>query len=237
MGKVWVMEQERTVHWRDYCVTLVILGLNIVGYILCTQIGEVVYNVGSINAEKVLVGKQYYRLVTAMFLHADAEHIVSNMIFLVGLGQMVEQSIGHFRFVVLYLLSGIGAGAFSIVYAVLTGHIYDAVGASGAIFGLIGALFILVVARDRRRRTHYNAFGAGNESDQIDILDQNGKEMPSAYESVSVGRMIFAIVYMVYSGARAALVDNAAHIGGLVCGLLIMSVMHVIETFQTRRTE
>ena len=90
VGKVWVMEQERTVHWRDYCVTLVILGLNIVGYILCTQIGEVVYNVGSINAEKVLVGKQYYRLVTAMFLHADAEHIVSNMIFLVGLGQMLS---------------------------------------------------------------------------------------------------------------------------------------------------
>lgn len=218
------MDQERIVCWRDYCVTLVILGLNIVGYILCTQTGEVVYNVGSINAEKILVEKQYYRIVTAMFLHADAEHIVSNMIFLVGLGQMVEQSIGHFRFVVLYLLSGFGAGAFSIAYAVLTGHIYDAVGASGAIFGLIGALFILVVARDRRRRTHYNTFGAGN------VFDQNGREMPSAYENVSVGRMIFAIVYMIYSGARAALVDNAAHVGGLVCGLLTMSVMYVIET-------
>lgn len=224
------MEQERTVCWHDYCVTLAILGLNIIGYILCTQVGEVVYNVGSINAEKVLVEKQYYRFVTSMFLHADAEHIVSNMIFLVGLGQMVEQLIGHFRFVVLYLLSGFGAGAFSIAYAVLTGHIYDAIGASGAIFGLIGALFILVVARDRGRRTHDNTFDVG------DILDQNGREIPSAYENVSVGRMIFAIVYMIYSGARAALVDNAAHVGGLVCGLLIMSVMHVIGTFRTKRT-
>ena len=83
-------------------MTLVILGLNIVGYILCTQIGEVVYNVGSINAERIFDGKQYYRFVTSMFLHADAEHIVSNMIFLVGLGQMIEQTIGHFRFTVLY---------------------------------------------------------------------------------------------------------------------------------------
>ncbi len=153
------MGQEKTVDWRDYCVTIVFLGLNIVGYILCTQIGELVYNVGSMNAERVLEAKQYYRFVTSMFLHTDAEHIVSNMIFLVGLGQMVEQAIGHVRFVLLYVLSGFGAGAFSIAYAILTGHIYDAVGASGAIFGLIGALFILVVARDRRRRAYSNTFG------------------------------------------------------------------------------
>ena len=228
------MEQEQAVNWRDYCVTLVILGLNIVGYILCTQIGEVVYNVGSINAERIFDGKQYYRFVTSMFLHADAEHIVSNMIFLVGLGQMIEQTIGHFRFTVLYLLSGFGAGAFSITYAVLTGNIYDAVGASGAIFGLIGALFILVIARDRRRRAHCNAFEAGHELNQTDILCQNGREIPSAYENVSVGRMIFAIVYMSYSGARAAQVDNAAHVGGFICGLLMMAVMHVIQTFRNR---
>ena len=56
------MEQEQAVNWRDYCVTLVILGLNIVGYILCTQIGEVVYNVGSINAERIFDGKHMYKL-------------------------------------------------------------------------------------------------------------------------------------------------------------------------------
>lgn len=229
------MGQERTVNWQDYCVTLVILGLNIIGYILCTQMDEVVYNIGSMNAQKVLDEKQYYRFVTSMFLHADVEHVVSNMIFLVGLGQMVEQVIGHSRFVVLYLLSGFGAGAFSIAYAILTGNIYDAVGASGAIFGLIGALFILVVARDRMRRTHNNALGIGNRVSRPDVLDKNDKQISNVYESVSVGRMIFAIVYMIYSGARAAQVDNAAHIGGLACGLLIMAVMYVIEIFRIRR--
>ena len=146
------MKEQRMAGWRDYSVTLAIMAINIVGYILCTQMGEVVYNVGSMNAEKVLVDKQYYRLVTAIFLHADIEHIVSNMIYLVGLGQMVEQMIGHVRFAILYLLSGIGASVFSMLYSVLTGDIYDAVGASGAIFGLIGALFILLIVRDMKRR-------------------------------------------------------------------------------------
>ncbi|MDE7479578.1 MAG: rhomboid family intramembrane serine protease, partial [Lachnospiraceae bacterium] len=183
------------------------------------------YNVGSMNAEKILVDRQYYRFVTSIFLHADIEHIVSNMIFLVGLGQMVEQAIGHVRFLVLYFLSGFGAGIFSIMYSVLTGDIYDAVGASGAIFGLIGALFILVVIRDMKRRERYRT----GQAEQVEIFDANGREIPSAYESISVGRMLFAVIYMIYSGTRAVRVDNAAHIGGLMCGLLLMAIMNFVK--------
>lgn len=224
------MGDQRVVSWRDYSVTLVIMAINIVAYILCTQMGEVVYNIGSMNAEKILVDKQYYRLVTAIFLHADIEHIVSNMIYLVGLGQMVEQMIGHVRFAVLYLLSGFGASVFSMMYSVLTGDIYDAVGASGAIFGLIGALFILLVARDMRRRAQRRNREAGVMPEQTDILDENGRVVPGGYESISVGKMVFVVVYMIYSGTRAARVDNAAHVGGLVCGLLIMAVTNLIKT-------
>ncbi|MDE7415630.1 MAG: rhomboid family intramembrane serine protease [Lachnospiraceae bacterium] len=229
------MEAQRTVSWRRYSVTLVIMAINIVGYILCTQMGEVVYNIGSMNAEKILVDKQYYRFVTAIFLHADIEHIVSNMIYLIGLGQMVEQMIGHIRFGVLYLLSGFGASVFSILYSVMTGDIYDAVGASGAIFGLIGALFILLVIRDMRRRARRRSYKAGTIPDQTDILDENGRVMPNGYESISVGKMVFVVVYMIYSGTRAARVDNAAHVGGLVCGLLIMAVMNLTKTGGYRR--
>lgn len=224
------MGDQRAVSWRDYSVTLVIVAINIVGYILCTQMGEVVYNIGSMNAEKILVDKQYYRLITAIFLHADIEHIVSNMIYLIGLGQMLEQMIGHVRFAVLYLLSGLGASVFSMMYSVLTGDIYDAVGASGAIFGLIGALFILLVIRDMRRRARRRFCDTNVMPDQEDILDKNGRVIPDGYESISVGKLIFVVVYMIYSGTRAARVDNAAHVGGLVCGLLIMAVMNLIKT-------
>ncbi|MCI8266529.1 MAG: rhomboid family intramembrane serine protease [Lachnospiraceae bacterium] len=216
------MEEQKVSDWRSYCVTLGLLVLNIVGYIFCTQMGEVVYTIGSMNAEKILVAHEYYRFLTSVFLHADIEHLVSNMIFLFGLGQMVEQVTGHISFSIVYLLSGFGGSIFSILYAVLTGKIYDAVGASGAIFGLVGALFILVVARDLKRRSHSQG--------TVEILDQRGRQMPGAYESVSVGRIIFAVVYMIYSGSRAAGVDNAAHVGGLLCGIMIMAVINIVNT-------
>ncbi|MEZ3493873.1 MAG: rhomboid family intramembrane serine protease [Lachnospiraceae bacterium] len=216
------MEEQKVSDWRSYRVTLVLLVLNIVGYIFCTQMGEVVYTIGSMNAEKILVAHEYYRFLTSVFLHADIEHLVSNMIFLFGLGQMVEQVTGHISFSIVYLLSGFGGSIFSILYAVLTGKIYDAVGASGAIFGLVGALFILVVARDLKRRSHSQG--------TVEILDQRGRQISGAYESVSVGRIIFAVVYMIYSGSRAAGVDNAAHVGGLLCGIMIMAVINIVNT-------
>ena len=216
------MEEQKVSDWRSYCVTLGLLVLNIVGYIFCTQMGEVVYTIGSMNAEKILVAHEYYRFLTSVFLHADIEHLVSNMIFLFGLGQMVEQVTGHISFSIVYLLSGFGGSIFSILYAVLTGKIYDAVGASGAIFGLVGALFILVVARDLKRRSHSQG--------TVEILDQRGRQIPGSYESVSVGRIIFAVVYMIYSGSRAAGVDNAAHVGGFVCGIMIMAVINIVNT-------
>ncbi len=224
------MGGQRETGWRGYWVTLAIMAINIAAYILCAQTGEVVYNMGSMNAERILVDKQYYRFVTAMFLHADIEHIVSNMIYLVGLGQMIEQMIGHVRFAVLYLLSGFGACIFSIMYAVQTGDIYDAVGASGAVFGLIGALFILLVIRDMRRRSYRRSSDAGGMPERMDILDANGRGMPDGYENVSVGKMVFVVVYMIYSGTRAERIDNAAHVGGLMCGLLLMAVLNLIKT-------
>lgn len=228
------MENQSVSDWRSYSVTLAILAMNIIGYILCTQMGEVVYNVGSINAEKILVEKQYYRFATAIFLHADIDHIVSNMIYLVGLGQMIEQMIGHIRFVILYLLSGLGAGMFSVMYSVLTGDIYDAVGASGAIFGLIGALFILVVIRDLRRRAHRRMYHTEPMAERTDISDAGGHELPGGYDSISAGKFIFVVAYMIYSGARAARVDNAAHVGGLVSGLLIMAVMNLVKNGESK---
>lgn len=195
------MDGERSLTWKDYCVTLVLFCLNVVGYVLC-RTGDHWYEAGSLNAERILADRQYYRLVTCMFLHADIEHIVSNMIFLIGLGEMIERAIGHVRFGVLYMVTGISAGILSVIYSVMTGDIYDAVGASGAIFGLIGALFILVVV-------HNGRFGA-----------------------VSIGRLVFAVAYMIYSGVTAVRVDNAAHVGGLAGGILTMAVMNVLRVLK-----
>ena len=63
------MEEKDTLTWRSYCMTLTMLVANIFGFTLCTMIGEIVYNVGSMNAERILVDRQYYRLILSMFLH------------------------------------------------------------------------------------------------------------------------------------------------------------------------
>lgn len=199
------MEEKNSFDYRGCIVTIALVAINIIIYIYCTYEGEVVYNVGCMDAERVLLDGEYYRFFTSMFMHGGIDHIFSNMIFLAALGEMLERVIGHVRFAILYLLSGIGGSLFSVANVLLSGNHYTAIGASGAVFGLIGAMLILVVINNGR------------------------------YQGISIKRMLFAIAYMVYSGVRSERVDNAAHIGGLIFGVLIMAVMYVIEVYRPKR--
>jgi len=73
----------------------------------------------------ILLGdRAYYRMVTSMFLHADIEHLFSNMIVLYYVGEIVEDKLGHIPYVVLYFLSGIAGDVFSMGYELLTGDLY-----------------------------------------------------------------------------------------------------------------
>ena len=108
------------------------------------------YNIGCLDAGLVISQKEYYRIFSCMFLHMDIEHIVSNMIFLVALGQMLEMVTGHISFLIVYLFSGIGGSIFSLAYMILTAQYYTSIGASGAVFGLVGALLFLVVMNNGR---------------------------------------------------------------------------------------
>ena len=93
---------------------------------------------------QVHVGHQYYRLFDAMFLHLSFTHILFNMVTLVIVGPAVEVMLGRARFVALYLIGGLGGGALSY----LLGPANElSVGASGAIFAVMGAY--VVIARRR----------------------------------------------------------------------------------------
>lgn len=162
------------------------------------------YELGCMDAERVLLDGEYYRLVTSMFMHDGIDHIVGNMIFLAALGEMLENAVGHLRFALLYLLSGLGGGVFSIANIILSAEIHTSVGASGAVFGLIGALLIIVIIHNGR------------------------------YGDISIHRMLLAIIYMVATGMTSAQVDNAAHLGGLISGVLIMAAMYAIEVWIRR---
>ena len=84
---------------------------------------------------------QYYRLLTAAFLHAGTFHLLSNMFALVSLGPVLEQALGRSRFFALYVVSALGGSTLS--YLVSDPGTLG-VGASGAIFGLFGAYYVVV---------------------------------------------------------------------------------------------
>jgi membrane associated rhomboid family serine protease len=81
----------------------------------------------------------WWRLVTAMFLHANIWHIAVNMWSLYIVGTILEYAIGRWRFLLLYFVSGIAGSAGALVWS----PTQPTVGASGAIFGILGALFVL----------------------------------------------------------------------------------------------
>lgn len=97
--------------------------------------GPIVAQVGGV------AGGEYYRLLTAMFLHAGIFHLLMNMWALLVLGRNLEYALGPVRFLALYLLSGLGGSV--AVYWFADPHRLT-VGASGAIFGLFAAFFVVL---------------------------------------------------------------------------------------------
>lgn len=136
---------------------------------------------------------EYYRLVTSMFLHFGISHLMNNMIMLGALGWYLEAEVGHVRFLFLYILSGIGGNLCSLLYNLSLGREIVSAGASGAIFGLMGALVCAAVQR--------RGYVGG--------LNRH--------------RLIIMVVLSLYFGLTSTGVNNVAHIGGLAAGFLLQA--------------
>lgn len=87
---------------------------------------------------------QHYRLWSSMFLHASLTHILGNMSSLIFVGNTLEDLIGHVRYLLVYILSGVGSAYLSLLF--LNPNTVS-VGASGAVFGIIGCLLIVTMFR------------------------------------------------------------------------------------------
>ncbi|MFQ5711296.1 MAG: rhomboid family intramembrane serine protease [Candidatus Geothermarchaeales archaeon] len=102
---------------------------------------EIVFEYGEIPA-MILSGRRLFTMITSMFLHGDIFHIFGNMLYLFIFGDNIEDRFGHTKFLLLYLLFGVFGG---LTHSVLTfvfdgtGVIIPAIGASGAISGVLGA--------------------------------------------------------------------------------------------------
>jgi membrane associated rhomboid family serine protease len=126
--------------------TIALIAINVVFYLITVaQGGGINSPGGSLFGDMWLSGIQvwdgdWYRLATVMFLHGSMIHLLFNMLALYWLGTAVEQTLGTARFVLLYAASGLAGSAGALL---LTEPYRPTVGASGAIFGIMGALLIL----------------------------------------------------------------------------------------------
>jgi membrane associated rhomboid family serine protease len=126
-------------------VTKILIGANVVIYLLTAAQGSGLNAPGgNLFGRMILFGPfvaqgDWWRLITAAFLHASLLHIAFNMLALWWFGGPVEQYLGRTRFVLLYLVSGLAGAAGALLQSPLT----PVVGASGAIFGILGAMLVL----------------------------------------------------------------------------------------------
>ena len=116
---------------------LIAINLAVFGYEFLTGIDQAANNWGMYPP--AVASGEFYRLLTSAFLHGSLLHIGFNMFVLYSIGPQVERALGHVRFAVLYLLAALGGAVASYVFSPDN---TVSVGASGAIFGLMGALVI-----------------------------------------------------------------------------------------------
>lgn len=104
---------------------------------------------GAVFAPAVIYEKEYYRLLTAIFMHFGIDHIINNMIVLFALGDNLERALGHVKYLILYLFCGVGSNLVSLLMGGPDSMIVSA-GASGAIFGVVGGLLTAVLKNKGR---------------------------------------------------------------------------------------
>ena len=168
-------------------MTYLLIVINILVFLSSIVYGDFTHGYAN-NYVQIFTYNEYYRLITSMFLHGSIIHIGFNMYALYILGPVVERYYGKSKFLLIYFVSGILGNLFSCLFA---SEITFSLGASGAIFGLLGSIAYFTY--------YYRATIQGLLKSQI---------IPTIAVNLLIGFMLPGI-------------DVSAHIGGLVGGLLI----------------
>lgn len=184
-------------------LTLGLIALNVGVWLVTASLGvgwmtgnaEKLYAFGG-NAASAVQAGQWWRLLTATFLHANLLHLLFNMIGLWTIGVLLERIFGRRSFALIYLAAALAGSVASLYFSAQT---KVSVGASGAVFGVAGALLIVVY---QQRRT-----------------------LPKLFNRQILSGMAAFVGYSLLLGFSKAGVDNAAHLGGLAAGVLLGLVL------------
>ena len=192
-------------------VNLAMVAVNIIVFIVLEIMGDThsapfMLEHGASYAPMVLEG-QYWRLFSCMFLHFGFEHLAYNMFSLIFLGDIIESVMGPVRYLIIYIVGGLGGNIISVMLSMRSGRYAVAAGASGAIFACMGA-FLYFALRNR------SSFG------------------PSHMRRLGMMIMLMIMQSLVDKG-----VDNAAHIGGFVSGFILAVLLYHPRKLSVRRIE
>lgn len=181
--------------------TVALIVINVAVFFILTMFGDTEDAVfmlqhGAMYEPNIIEGHEYYRMFTCLFLHFGITHLLNNMVLLGALGWNLELEIGKVRFVIIYFASGIIGNIVSLFYDLTLEQPAVSAGASGAIFGLMGALLYVVIANRGR----------------LGRLSGRG--------------MLVMVILSLYFGLTSTGVDNLAHIGGLVSGFLLAVLLY-----------
>lgn len=187
--------------WELPLFTGIIAAINVIVFVVLECMGSTesaafIAEHGGMYPDFVLEEGEWWRILTAMFLHFGAAHLLNNMVIFCCVGSRLERAVGHIRFLVIYFLSGIGGGLLSLFMMVHTGDYAVSAGASGAIFGVIGG-FLWAVIRHRGR-----------------------------LEGVTARGMMLMIALSLYYGFSTIGIDNWCHVGGIITGFVVSMILY-----------
>ena len=151
---------------------------------------------GAMYPPLIVEEKEYYRLLTSMFMHFGIHHITNNMMFLFILGDNMERALGSIKYMLFYLMCGLGANVISLIAELGSSVQAVGAGASGAIFGVIGGL-LYVVTINRGQ-----------------------------LEDLNTRQLAIIIIFSLGFGFTSTGVDNMAHVAGLIIGIILAAVLY-----------
>ena len=178
-------------------VTIALIAVNVVWFIILAlggDVGDAGYMIskGAAYGPFIFENYQFWRLLTNLFMHFSVRHLLGNMVYLAIVGYSIEQAAGHWRYLAIYLLSGFGASVVSAANYYITGQNTVSAGASGAIYGLIGAAVYLLIKNRGRMRP-----------------------------GILWLRIGIILIFLFYSNFVNTGVDAVAHAAGFVFGILL----------------
>lgn len=180
----------------------IIIAANVIYFLYLEVVGSSLNNrfmieSGAMYAPLVLKNGEYYRLVTSIFMHFGINHLLNNMLVLFVLGDNLERALGSVKYLFFYFLCGIGGNVASLMMNIgEQGYFVVSAGASGAIFGVVGGLVYAVAVNKGR------------------------------LEDLGTAQLMILILFTLYHGFTNAGIDNAAHIGGLIAGILLGIILY-----------